>query len=84
MKSLTVRLPDEVMAQLEAESEQRQVTVSEVVRERIATYQAVPREPLDTLSMIQDLCGSVDGLPKDLSSRTKHYLRKTGYGTSPR
>lgn len=31
-------------------------------------------------SDIADLIGSVDGLPADLSARTKHYLRSTGYG----
>ena len=32
------------------------------------------------LDAIADLIGSVDGLPRDLSSRTKKYLRSTGYG----
>jgi hypothetical protein len=84
MKSLTVRLPDEVMALLEAESKERHVSVSDVVRERITAYRVSPSKPQDTFSMIQDLCGSVEGLPKDLSSRTKHYLKKSGYGAGAR
>ena len=32
------------------------------------------------LDTIADIVGSVDGLPCDLSARTKKYLQSTGYG----
>ena len=40
-----------------------------------------PRQRLLTFEDIADLAGSVDGLPRDLSSNTKKYLRATGYGS---
>jgi hypothetical protein len=32
------------------------------------------------LDAISNIVGSVDGLPRDLSARTKKYLKSTGYG----
>jgi hypothetical protein len=57
MKILTVRLPEAVVAHIEAESRRRQPAL---------------------LEAIADLVGSVDGLPRDLSARTKKHLRSTG------
>lgn len=84
MKTVTIRLSDELVNDLEAASAERNVSVSEVVRECIATYGARPQKGSDTLGLISDLIGSVDGLPDDLSARTKDYLKKTGYGSSAR
>lgn len=80
MKTLTVRLPEPLFADIEAESRGRKISKSDVVRERLqfATDSAPRQAP--TLGAIADLIGSVDGLPVDLSARRKHYLRATGYG----
>lgn len=79
MKTVTVRLPAGLVADLEAESRERQCSKSDIVRERLTVAaRARPRAtPADTIA---DLIGSVDGLPPDLSGRTKTYLGKTGYG----
>jgi Arc/MetJ-type ribon-helix-helix transcriptional regulator len=80
MKTLTVRLPDPLVAQIDAESRARHISKSDVVRERLQAgarpegYDAAP------LHVIADLIGSVDGLPADLSGRRKHHLKTTGYG----
>jgi Arc/MetJ-type ribon-helix-helix transcriptional regulator len=81
MKTLTVRLPDPLVAEIEAESRARQVPKSDVVRERLrlAPQAAGSRRPRP-LDSIADLIGSVDGLPPDLSARQKAYLKATGYG----
>jgi hypothetical protein len=76
MKTLSIRLSDELAAQLEAESHARKMSKSDIVRELIAS--ANPR-PAGSLDDIADLIGSVDGLPADLSSNHKRYLR-AGYG----
>ncbi len=76
MKSLTIRLPAALIAEIEAESRGRNISKSDVVRERLQQARPV-RAPLEAIA---DLVGSVDGLPADLSSRTKHYLRSSGYG----
>ena len=78
MRSLTVRLPDQLVREIEAESRERNCAKSDVVRERLQRGPAL--SPSARLNLIADLIGSVDGLPADLSGRTKRYLKTTGYG----
>jgi Arc/MetJ-type ribon-helix-helix transcriptional regulator len=80
MKTLTVRLPEALVAQIEAESRQRRLSKSDVVRERLIGKAASRRRGPALLDAIADVIGSVDGLPRDLSARTKKYLKSTGYG----
>jgi len=78
MKTVTVRLPEALAAEIEAESRKRKISKSDVVRERL---QRSPSQTDDPLASIRDLIGSVDDdLPPDLSARKKHYLRVWGYG----
>ncbi len=79
MKTLTVRLPEPLVADIEAESRGRNISKSDVVRERL---ERAPRKRRGTASLdiITDLIGSVDGLPSDLTARKKEYLRSTAYG----
>jgi Ribbon-helix-helix protein, copG family len=72
MKTVTVRLPDALVAQIDAESRQRRISRSDVVRERLqGQSQSRGRRPAP-LDGILDLIGAVDGLPPDLSARKKH------------
>ena len=88
MKSLTVRLPDSLIAEIEAESRGRHCSKSDIIRQRLQgasakrTLQPSPHQP-SLLDAIADLIGSVDGLPADLSSHKKNYLKATGYGKNP-
>ncbi|HEY7365659.1 MAG TPA: CopG family transcriptional regulator [Methylomirabilota bacterium] len=80
MKTLTVRLPEALVAQIEAESRGRKLSKSDVVRERLSrAARSRPRGPA-VFEAISELIGSVGGLPPDLSARRKAYLRSTGYG----
>ena len=79
MKTLTVRLPEALVAEIEAESRERKRSKSDVVRERLSLATRAPSQR--TLPRaIADLVGSVDGLPVDLSKRKKAYLKTMGYG----
>jgi Arc/MetJ-type ribon-helix-helix transcriptional regulator len=78
MKTLTVRLPEPLAEEIEAESRARRMSKSDVVRERLQRAPAAAVD--DPLASIRDLIGSVDCGPPDLSSRKKHYLRAWGYG----
>lgn len=80
MKTLTVRLPEQLVAEIEAESRGRRVSKSDVVRARLQARRDSGRGDQQTLAAIADLVGSVAGLAPDLSSRRKYYLRTTGYG----
>ena len=74
-KTLSVRLPKELVADIESESRLRKISKSDVVRERLQSKKSQSA----TLAVIGDLIGSVKGLPPDLSAKKKAYLR-AGYG----
>ena len=80
MKTLTVRLPEPLVADIEAESRGRKISKSDVVRERLELAPRLRRRRTASLIAIADLVGSVDGLPSDLAGRKKAHLRSTGYG----
>ena len=80
MKTLTVRLPEAMVAEIEVESRGRRCSKSDVVRERLQRAAPPTRHKSTLLDTIADLIGSVDGLPADLSGRKKRYLKATGYG----
>ena len=79
MKTLTVRLPDAMAAEIEAESRERGIGKSDVVRERLSRS-AGKTARANALAAISDLVGAVAGLPPDLSTKKKRYLKTTGYG----
>jgi Arc/MetJ-type ribon-helix-helix transcriptional regulator len=76
---LTVRLPEALVAEIEAEARERRRSKSDVVRNRLSRAGG-PRSRPALLDAIADLIGSVDELPADLSVRTKAHLKATGYG----
>jgi len=81
---MTFRLPDGLVAEIEAEARNRRVSRSDVVRERLETYGTPPatRATPSFRDLAGDIVGSVsgDGLPSDLSARKKTHLRAWGYG----
>ena len=80
MKSLTVRLPEPLIAGIEAEARGRGCSTSDIVRERLQRGARPSRRQSAALDSIADLIGSVGGLPADLSERKKQYLKATSYG----
>jgi Arc/MetJ-type ribon-helix-helix transcriptional regulator len=84
MKTLTVRLPEALVAQIEGESRRRKLSKSDVVRERLSAAAHSPRRHPASFDAIADLVGTVDGLPSDLSGKKKKYLKLTGYGKRSR
>lgn len=83
MKTLTIRLPDALMTQIEVELRRRKLSKSDVVRERLTSVSPTSRRRAVMLDAIADLIGSVDGLPSDLGANKKKYLKATGYGRKP-
>jgi hypothetical protein len=80
MRTLSVRLPESLVAQIAAESRERKVSKSDVVRERLQVGAGRRSRRLSAFHGIADLVGSVDGLPVNLSARKKYHLTVTGYG----
>lgn len=83
MRTLVLRIPDALAADLTAEAKRLALTKSEVARRRLTTP-GTSVVPSPGFALIADLVGSVKGTPPDLSSRKKHYLRTKGYGKSKR
>jgi hypothetical protein len=86
MKTLTVRLPDPLVSQIESESRRRGVSKSDIVRERLTRAGPADHKLPASYLAIADLIGSINDprLPRDLSARKKHYLKATGYGRKHR
>ena len=80
MKTLTVRLPEALVAEIEAESRGRKLSKSDVVRQRLTANAGGGSGLRVQLDAVADLIGSVDGLPTGLSGQVKRHLRRTGYG----
>ena len=80
MKMVTVRLPGALVEDLDAESRARGVSRSDVVRDRLRQPAAGSGGRRAALESIEDLVGSVDGLPEDLSRDKKRHLAAQGYG----
>jgi len=83
MKTITVRLPEHLVADIEAESRGRKCSKSDVVRERLQRKGDVKSSRAAPLGAIADLIGSVSGLPENLSAHKKRYLKSMGYGRKP-
>ncbi|MGI8604236.1 MAG: ribbon-helix-helix protein, CopG family [Verrucomicrobiales bacterium] len=77
MKTLTVKLPDALFAEIAAAAKARNVSKSDVVRERIARPGAGGKLKRSLWSVMEDLVIESDSLARDLSSNKTH-LR--GYG----
>ena len=79
MRSLTLRLPDAMVAEIESEARANGISKSEVVRRRL---ERPSTRPLTVFDLAADLIGGVDDdrIPSDLSSRKKSYLHSRGYG----
>jgi predicted DNA-binding protein len=79
MQTISLRLPEELLAQLDREAKARRVTKSWLVRESLE--RALRNESADggvsCYDLARDLAGTVKGLPKDLADNPK-YMRDFG------
>ena len=78
MKSISLKLPDPLHAQLERLAQERGAAKSDVIRDALEAYLAGPKSGtrLTCLDLAGDLAGIVDG-PPDLATNPK-YMR--GFG----
>jgi hypothetical protein len=76
VKTLTIRLPEALVADIEHESHTRRISKSDVVRERLSQPQRAAIAGRSMRDVAGGLIGSIrnDGLPSDLSSKKKKYL----------
>jgi predicted transcriptional regulator len=73
MRTISLRLPDALLTELEREAKARGVTKSAVVRESLETVlRRRPRRAATCFDLARDLAGSVKGLPRDLAHNPKY------------
>lgn len=74
MQTISVKLPDALLAQLVRTAKARRVTKSRLVRESLekALHQQPPAGALSCYDLARDLAGSVKGLPRDLAQSPKY------------
>lgn len=78
MKTLTIKVPDDLFAEIASAAQTRKVPKSEIVRERLLGKPATTRGGNTSLwSRMEDLVIPTDSLPVDLSSNKAHLK---GYG----
>ena len=80
VKTLTVKLPDSLFAEIKTAARAGKGSKSEIVRERLERAQGVKGS---LWSRLEDLVIQSDSLPRDLSP-IKEYLRKYGKNRSDR
>ncbi len=69
MKTLTVKLPDPLFAEIASAARSRKVPKSEIVRERLERSGG---GKTSLWSRMEDIIIQTDPLPRDLSSNKKH------------
>ena len=74
MRTISLRLPEELLAQLEREAKARRVPKSALVRESLETAlrPRARRGRKSCYDLARDLAGSVRGLPRDLTHNPKY------------
>ncbi len=74
MRTISLKLPDDLLAQLATEARARRVTKSSLVRESLVTVlrgRSLGGEA-SCYDLARDLAGSVRGMPKDLARNPKY------------
>ena len=74
MQTISLRLPDELLAQLESEAKVRGVSKSRLLRESLekALRPTTARGIVSCYDLARDLAGSVKGLPEDIADNPKY------------
>ena len=74
MRTISLKLPEDLIADLQRQAKARRVTQSALVRESIeAALHGRPRRgAASCYDLARDLAGAVKGLPRDLASNSKY------------
>ncbi len=73
MRTISLKLPEDLVADLEREAKARRVTRSALVRETVeASLRRRSRRAASCYDLARDLAGTVKGLPRDLASNPKY------------
>ncbi|MGA2146600.1 MAG: CopG family transcriptional regulator [Bryobacteraceae bacterium] len=82
METIALRLPDDLLAELEGAAKARRVTKSWLVRAslKLALGKQAPAGAISCYDAARDLAGTVKGLPRDLAENPNYI---DGFGGAP-
>lgn len=74
MRTISLKLPEDILADLEREAKARRVSKSAVVRESVekALRPRLRRGAASCYDLARDLAGTIKGLPRDLANNPKY------------
>ena len=73
MRTISLKLPEDLVADLQREAKARRVTMSALMRESLeAALRRSARRAASCYDLARDLAGTVKGLPRDLASNPKN------------
>jgi Ribbon-helix-helix protein, copG family len=74
MRTVSLKVPDELLAQLTKTARQRRVTKSDLIRESLekGLYEEPVARTTSCLDLARDLTGTAKGMPKDLADNPKY------------
>jgi hypothetical protein len=73
MKTISLKLPDDLLVELEREARTRRIARSVLVREILeVALRGRPRRRASCYDLARDLAGQVKGLPRDLAHNPKY------------
>jgi predicted transcriptional regulator len=74
MRTISIRLPEDLLGRLEAEARVRRVTRSWLVRKSLekALHTESPASEASCYDLARDLAGTFKGLPEDLAEDPKY------------
>ena len=74
VQTISLKMPDELLAELERAAKTRRVSKSVLVRESLETAlrPRARRGPASCFDLAADLAGSLKGLPRDLAHNPKY------------
>jgi hypothetical protein len=73
MQTISLKFPEDLLAELEREAKARRVSKSALVRESVeVALRQRSRRGASCYDMARDLAGTVKGLPRDLASNPRY------------
>jgi predicted DNA-binding protein len=74
VRTISLKLPDDLLAQLDGEAKARRVTKSLIVRESLekALHKQSAAGEVSCYDLARDLAGTVRGLPEDLAENPEY------------
>jgi hypothetical protein len=74
MRTISPKLPEDLLTELETEAKARRTTKSQLLRKSVETMLRGKRQktPVSCYDLARDMAGRIKGLPKDLATNPRY------------